>query len=154
VDLQALALAQPPRGNVRQTFTALNGLRILAALLVLFFHYGALTDSFVDFPIVVRNFIHNGTIALPFFYVLSGFVLTYAYSGLSYATLQTREFYSARIARLFPANPGSSPRYAFVHALAGYGLIDGCSRKQRDRSTAMARLHNVPSCVLDAHLPG
>lgn len=103
MDLQALALAQPPRDNVRQTFTALNGLRILAALLVVLFHYGALTDSFVDFPIFVRNFIHNGTIALPFFYALSGFVLTQAYSGLSYTTLRTREFYSARIARLFPA---------------------------------------------------
>jgi len=88
---------------VRQTFTALNGLRILAALLVVFFHYGTLTDSFVDFPIFVKNFIHNGTIALPFFYVLSGFVLAHAYSGLSYTTLQKRQFYSARIARLFPA---------------------------------------------------
>jgi peptidoglycan/LPS O-acetylase OafA/YrhL len=88
---------------VRQTFTALNGLRILAALLVVLFHYGTLTDSFVDCPIFVKNFIYNGTIALPFFYVLSGFVLAHAYSGLSYTTLQKRQFYSARIARLFPA---------------------------------------------------
>ncbi len=88
---------------MRQTFTALNGLRILAALLVVLFHYGTLTSSFVDFPLFVKNFIDNGTIALPFFYVLSGFVLAHAYSGLSYTTLKTRAFYSARIARLFPA---------------------------------------------------
>jgi peptidoglycan/LPS O-acetylase OafA/YrhL len=89
--------------DVRQTFTALNGLRILAALLVVSFHYGTLAGSFPALPRFMQNLANNGTVALPFFYVLSGFVLTHAYSNRVPAFPQKRQFYWARIARLFPA---------------------------------------------------
>jgi peptidoglycan/LPS O-acetylase OafA/YrhL len=84
-------------------FTALNGLRIFAALSVVCFHYGTLAASFKVLPRFAQNLIENGTIALPFFYVLSGFVLTHAYSNRGPARIQKRNFYNARVARLFPA---------------------------------------------------
>src|ERR1700678_331864 len=80
-DRRAMELPLAPGGDLRQTFTALNGLRILAALLVVSFHYGTLASSFPALPHFVQNLANNGTIALPFFYVLSGFVLTHAYSN-------------------------------------------------------------------------
>jgi peptidoglycan/LPS O-acetylase OafA/YrhL len=88
---------------MQRKFTALNGLRIFAALSVVCFHYGTLAASFPALPRFARNLIENGTIALPFFYVLSGFVLTHAYSSRGPASIQKRNFYFARIVRLFPA---------------------------------------------------
>jgi len=88
---------------MQRKFTALNGLRILAAFSVVCFHYGTLAASFPDLPRFAQNLIKNGTIALPFFYVLSGFVLTHAYSNRGPASIQKSGFYYARIVRLFPA---------------------------------------------------
>jgi peptidoglycan/LPS O-acetylase OafA/YrhL len=88
---------------MQRKFTALNGLRIFAAFSVVCFHYGTLAASFPALPRFAQNLIQNGTIALPFFYVLSGFVLTHAYSNRGPAPIQKRGFYYARIVRLFPA---------------------------------------------------
>ncbi len=88
---------------MRRKFTALNGLRIFAASLIVCFHYGTLTASFPMLPGFTQNLIENGAIALPFFYVLSGFVLTHAYFNRRPALIQKRDFYNARVARLFPA---------------------------------------------------
>jgi peptidoglycan/LPS O-acetylase OafA/YrhL len=88
---------------MQRKFTALNGLRIFAAFSVVCFHYGTLAASFSALPRFAQNLIENGTIALPFFYVLSGFVLTHAYSNRGPAPIQKRGFYYARVARLFPA---------------------------------------------------
>lgn len=88
---------------MQRRFTALNGLRIFSALLVVCFHYGTLAASFPALPTFAQNLIKNGGIALPFFYVLSGFVLTHAYSNRASASIQKRDFYDARVAKLFPA---------------------------------------------------
>jgi peptidoglycan/LPS O-acetylase OafA/YrhL len=88
---------------VQRRFMALNGLRILSALLVVCFHYGTLAASFSALPSFAQNLVENGGIALPFFYVLSGFVLTHAYSNRAAASIQKRDFYNARVAKLFPA---------------------------------------------------
>jgi peptidoglycan/LPS O-acetylase OafA/YrhL len=88
---------------VRQNLTALNGLRIFAAAVVIGFHYGMLTESFSRLPHFLQNVVGNGTIALPFFYLLSGFVLTHAYAGRIATPRQKRDFYLARFARLYPA---------------------------------------------------
>jgi peptidoglycan/LPS O-acetylase OafA/YrhL len=84
---------------MRQKFAALNGLRMFAALLVVLFHYANLAASFTSLPHFAQNLITNGTIALPFFYVLSGFVLAHSYTNRA---VGRGDFYSARIARLYP----------------------------------------------------
>lgn len=89
--------------GVRRNLPALNGLRIVAALGVVCFHYGRLSIGFKELPLLAKNIVSNGTIALPFFYVLSGFVLAHAYSDRRQALTRKRDFYRARIARLFPA---------------------------------------------------
>lgn len=87
---------------MRQKFAALNGLRMAAALLVVLFHYANLAVSFPRLPHFVQNLIANGTIALPFFYVLSGFVLAHSHINREPGPRGIRNFYSARIARLYP----------------------------------------------------
>ncbi len=88
---------------MRQNLTALNGLRIFAAAAVVSYHYGTLTEGFPRLPQFLQNVAGNGAIALPFFYLLSGFVLTHAYTGRVATLQQKRGFYLARFARLYPA---------------------------------------------------
>jgi peptidoglycan/LPS O-acetylase OafA/YrhL len=90
--------------NVRPHLRALTSLRFLAALLVVGFHVGA--DLWSQAPRWIANFFSNGYEAVSFFFVLSGFVLTYAYgqASLSKASPNSpRSFWKARIARIYPA---------------------------------------------------
>ena len=72
---------------------ALTGLRFFAALAVFVHHTGDLNIGGIDFPL--------GGYAVSFFFVLSGFILTYVYAGKL-----TREsignFYLRRVARIWP----------------------------------------------------
>jgi peptidoglycan/LPS O-acetylase OafA/YrhL len=88
---------------MKETFRALTGLRLFAALAVVCFHYGSKTRGFGKLPAFLQNCVHAGPIALGFFYVLSGFVLAHAYSGRPpYTFALRRSFWFARIARLYP----------------------------------------------------
>ena len=87
---------------MRENFSAFNGLRILAALGVVCLHYGTLTPGFAALPGFLQNVVSNGTIALPFFFLLSGFVLTHAYKDRLCSPQSVRSFYMARVARLYP----------------------------------------------------
>jgi peptidoglycan/LPS O-acetylase OafA/YrhL len=75
---------------------------MFAALLVVCFHYGSLAAGFAALPHFVQNLVTNGTIALPFFYVLSGFVLAHSYFNRIPALKDKGPFYKARFARLYP----------------------------------------------------
>jgi len=86
-----------------ETFTALNGLRFLAALAVVIFHYAPRVEAYTCVPGIIKNLINEGPAAVGFFFILSGFVLAHRhlYGG---APLQTpKAFYWARFARLYPA---------------------------------------------------
>jgi len=75
---------------------ALTGLRFVAALFVVAFHT---RSAFEAFPWVVRQFIEVGNVGVNLFFVLSGFVLAYNYSG---GRLSVRDFWVARFARIYP----------------------------------------------------
>jgi peptidoglycan/LPS O-acetylase OafA/YrhL len=87
--------------------TRLDGLttcRFFAAALVVF-HHNKDTPAFQSAPTWFLRFIHNGYAAVSFFFLLSGFVLVYAYyrPDQSNALKGTRrEFWAARIARIYP----------------------------------------------------
>jgi peptidoglycan/LPS O-acetylase OafA/YrhL len=78
---------------------ALTSLRFFAALLVVFFHDGQ--ALFVGAPLWASNIIKGGYAGVPFFFILSGFILTYNYLPLG-ATLKLRSFWLARFARIYP----------------------------------------------------
>ena len=60
---------------------ALTGIRFFAAFSVLAFHYGAAFTERMHAPHFVSNFLRNGYMAVSLFFVLSGYILTYSYSG-------------------------------------------------------------------------
>src|SRR6188508_2958815 len=82
--------------NSKQHFEILDGLRGLAALAVVVFHFmeWVYTDA-------SKNFIGHGFLAVDFFFCLSGFVIGYAYDD-RIAKMGVVEFFKSRIIRLHP----------------------------------------------------
>lgn len=111
-----------------EIFTALNGLRFLAALAVVFYHYARKMDGFDAFPRGLRSLIECGPAAVGFFFILSGFVLAHRYLENGSEENAAPAFYRARFARLYPTYlfafllflPGAIDKY-IVHQPAGVG---------------------------------
>ncbi|MBS7253887.1 acyltransferase family protein [Flavobacterium branchiicola] len=80
----------------KQHFEILDGLRGIAALAVVIFHF--MEWIFID---PSQNFIGHGFLAVDFFFCLSGFVIGYAYDD-RIAKMGLRKFFIARIIRLHP----------------------------------------------------
>jgi peptidoglycan/LPS O-acetylase OafA/YrhL len=80
-----------------KTLPALTGVRFVAALLVLLYHFVRLPGA----PAWVNNLFAEGYRGVEFFFVLSGFVLGYNYLPRA-DTLKKREFWAARVARIGP----------------------------------------------------
>ena len=88
---------------MKQTYRALNGLRFVAATAVVSYHYAPTAAGFSMMPGFFQNLVWSGPIALGFFYILSGFVLSHAYSDrVPQTPLSRRSFWFARVARLYP----------------------------------------------------
>ena len=80
----------------RQHFEILDGLRGVAAISVVVFHF----MEWVHFD-YSKNFIGHGFLAVDFFFCLSGFVIGYAYDN-RIRTMGTKEFFKSRLIRLHP----------------------------------------------------
>jgi len=89
-------LSRPAR-SPRPLLAPLTGLRFVAAFHVLVFHATAWETWGV--PSFVRGLAGSGYVAVSLFFVLSGFILTYAHAG---RRLATRDFYANRFARIYP----------------------------------------------------
>lgn len=82
--------------QTKQHFEILDGLRGVAALAVVIFHF--MEWVFTD---PSQNFIGHGFLAVDFFFCLSGFVIGYAYDD-RIAKMGLRKFFISRIIRLHP----------------------------------------------------
>ncbi|CAF1158125.1 unnamed protein product [Adineta ricciae] len=82
--------------QTKQHFEVLDGLRGIAALAVVTFHF--MEWVYVDQS---KNFIGHGFLAVDFFFCLSGFVIGYAYDD-RIAKMDVLEFFKSRIIRLHP----------------------------------------------------
>ncbi len=80
----------------RQHFEALDGLRGVAAVCVVIFHF--MEMAIFDYS---KNFIGHGFLAVDFFFCLSGFVIAYAYDD-RLQRMGLRQFFLARLIRLHP----------------------------------------------------
>jgi peptidoglycan/LPS O-acetylase OafA/YrhL len=87
---------------VKETFRALNGLRFVAAMSVVFFHYGPSVPGYNDFPLWTRRLVQCGPTGVGFFFILSGFVLAHAHPSLSDRSSRAF-FWFKRLARIYPA---------------------------------------------------
>lgn len=82
----------------RPRLPAITSLRFFAAFHVALFHMkemGVITN-----PEWLKSFAGIGYVGVSFFFVLSGFILVYTYAG---RTLELRNFWQARFARIYPA---------------------------------------------------
>ncbi len=144
-----------------ETFTPLNGLRFLAALAVVIFHYAPRVDVYPRVPAFVKNLINEGPAAVSFFFILSGFVLGYRhlYGGSRVQTAAT--FYWARFVRLYPAYllafllflPVALQRYVFdpLYSSAGrhtFAVSAVLSGLMLQSWTPLAQAWNGPSWSL------
>ena len=82
--------------KTKQHYQILDGLRGIAALAVVCFHFMEIAYS--DYS---QNFIGHGFLAVDFFFCLSGFVIAYAYNG-RIGKIGTVEFFKLRLIRLHP----------------------------------------------------
>ena len=84
--------------SLRPKIPALTSLRFFAALHVLLFHTGAMGAVFG--PTWFQRLSGIGYTGVSFFFVLSGFILVYTYSG---RPTSAKAFWGARFARVYPA---------------------------------------------------
>lgn len=82
--------------KTRQHFEILDGLRGVAALAVVTFHF--MEVAYSDYS---QDFIGHGFLAVDFFFCLSGFVIAYAYDD-RIGKMGVLEFFKSRIIRLHP----------------------------------------------------
>lgn len=94
------------RGKIRGEIKALTGLRIVASLWVVLFHFRPmLTDVSPDFRENLAPVLNCGAQGVDLFFILSGFVLTWNYldrMGGSWSTRATLHFLWLRLARVWP----------------------------------------------------
>ncbi len=81
----------------RPHYEILDGLRGVAALMVLWYHF---FEGFAKSP--VTQIVNHGYLSVDFFFILSGFVIGYAYDSRWEKGMTAREFMRRRLIRLHP----------------------------------------------------
>lgn len=98
--METATVAAPKTGTdllqTRQHFEILDGLRGIAAIVVVIFHFMEIVYN--DYS---KNFAGHGFLAVDFFFCLSGFVIAYAYDGRM-EKMGIAEFAKSRLIRLHP----------------------------------------------------
>jgi peptidoglycan/LPS O-acetylase OafA/YrhL len=89
--------SQRPLPEIARGFIILDGLRGIAALIIAVRHAPFLWQA--GYP---TGFLHTSYLAVDFFFVLSGFVLAYAYDERFRKGMSARQFMSMRLIRLYP----------------------------------------------------
>ena len=80
---------------------SLTGVRLIAAMWVVGFHFRELASSICPSISVLAPILDKGYLAVPFFFLLSGFILFHVYSDV-YSRQQHGQFVWLRVARLWP----------------------------------------------------
>jgi peptidoglycan/LPS O-acetylase OafA/YrhL len=88
-----------PQSGSAERLNALTSLRFVAALHVLLFHLQGLRAWPVPHP--VKRIFDTGFVSVSFFFVLSGFILTWSYANRPPAS-NVRRYLMSRIARIYP----------------------------------------------------
>ena len=113
--------------DTKPHFELLDGLRGVAATLVLFYHifegfsFAELTNGAGDGVIRTLN---HGHIAVDFFFILSGFVISYAYDD-RWNSMNTWQFFKRRLIRLHPMLIMGAIIGTIAFAVVGFERWDG-----------------------------
>lgn len=82
---------------MKERFNVLDIFRGIFSSLVVFFHMSAFSNT----PVINNNFVYNCDLFVDFFFVLSGFVITYSYQTIKTGA-ELGQFYKKRFFRLYP----------------------------------------------------
>ena len=113
--------------NTKPHYELLDGLRGVAAILVLFYHvfegfsFAEITNG--DGDGIIRT-LNHGHIAVDFFFILSGFVISYAYDD-RWKKMNTWQFFKRRLIRLHPMLVIGAIIGAMAFAFVGFEKWDG-----------------------------
>ena len=128
-------------------YALLDGLRGVAALLVVWYHVFEGFQFAGNKPVI--DFINHGYLAVDFFFILSGFVVGYAYDNRWGKTLTLGGFFRRRLIRLQPM--------VCMGALIGAAsfLLSGMERWDGTHATLwLTFLSFVSGCLMLPALPG
>lgn len=125
-------------------YELLDGLRGVAALVVIWYH---IFEAFATSP--VDQHVNHGYLAVDFFFILSGFVIGYAYDDRWKTSLTTKSFFKRRLIRLHPMVV-----MGVVLGVAAY-CIQGCVRWDGTHmATSMIMLAMLLNLFLLPVMPG
>lgn len=125
--LQQKATSSTYFADTKPHYELLDGLRGVAAILVLFYHifegfsFAEMTNNAGEGIITTLN---HGHIAVDFFFILSGFVISYAYDD-RWKKMNTWQFFKRRLIRLHPMLIIGAIIGAATFAIAGFEKWDG-----------------------------
>jgi peptidoglycan/LPS O-acetylase OafA/YrhL len=122
--------------HVNPKIDALTSLRFFAAALIVFGHSQGLFGLLVSWPDKVATY--QG---VTFFFVLSGFILTYVYPSVSNSA-EARKFIIARVARIWPAH-----FVTFLLAVAMMAWVPGMLKTGYGQLAAVLNLALVQAWV-------
>lgn len=108
--------------TTKPRYELLDGLRGVAALMVIFYHIG---ECFATSP--QTQDINHGYLAVDFFFVLSGFVIGYAYDGRWKRGMTKLDFLLRRVIRLQPMVIAGVVLGVISYAIQGCEQWDGTS---------------------------
>ncbi len=103
--LEATPKLKPRRSELtahRPPLQALTGIRFFAATYVVVFHTRFAEVARAHVSNAAGNFFASGYLAVPLFFLLSGFILAYTYEGQIATRSDHRRFWEARFARIWP----------------------------------------------------
>jgi peptidoglycan/LPS O-acetylase OafA/YrhL len=86
----------------RRPLKPLTGIRFFAAFYVVVFHSRTGQSLYDSGHHALGNFLFSGYLAVPLFFLLSGFILAYTYEGQIEKPGDHRRFWEARFARIWP----------------------------------------------------
>ncbi len=124
----------------KQHYQVLDALRGVAAIIVVCYHifegfsFAQITNQAGDGLIRIFN---HGYLAVDFFFLLSGFVINYAYND-RWDKLTTRKFFSRRLIRLHPMLIGSIHRISML-------FNRRFTTMERNTNTSLPFNHHIPS---------
>ena len=128
-------------------YALLDGLRGVAALLVVWYHIFEGYQFAGGKPII--DFANHGYLAVDFFFILSGFVVGYAYDRRWGKTLTFGGFFKRRIIRLHPMVIMGAVIGAVSFALSGFARWDGSQS-----ATSMVMLALLCAMFMIPAVPG
>ena len=106
--------------DTKPHYELLDGLRGVAALLVIWYH---VFEGFATSP--VDQGLNHGYLAVDFFFILSGFVVGYAYDDRWKTSLTLKNFFKRRLIRLHPMVVMGALLGTITFALQGAEQWDG-----------------------------